>query len=262
MTTGWALVTGATSGLGLAFARRLAADGHDVVLVARDVERLEAVAHELRTVHRRDVELLPADLTDRAALQRVADRLGDPGRPVEVVVNNAGASLGHAFLAGPVEESERSLDLLVRAVLVLSHAAATAMRERGRGAIVNVSSVSGWAVMGPYSASKSWVTVFSEGLAGEVGPDGVRVLALAPGFVRTEFHQRAGMTMSMVPSWGWLDADRVVDECLRDLRAGRLVSVPSRRWTVLATLLRVLPRATVRAGTGRFQRARATDVPG
>ncbi|GMA87309.1 hypothetical protein GCM10025868_25590 [Angustibacter aerolatus] len=150
----------------------------------------------------------------------------------------------------------------MRAVLVLSHAAATAMRERGRGAIVNVSSVSGWAVMGPYSASKSWVTVFSEGLAGEVGPDGVRVLALAPGFVRTEFHQRAGMTMSMVPSWGWLDADRVVDECLRDLRAGRLVSVPSRRWTVLATLLRVLPRATVRAGTGRFQRARATDVPG
>jgi short-subunit dehydrogenase len=251
-----ALVTGATSGLGLSFARRLAADGNDLVLVARDVGRLERVAGELRTAYGRRVEVLPADLADRQQLQRVADRVGDRSRPVDLLVNNAGFGLGHGFTDGPVADEERMLDVLVRAVLVLSHAAAAPMRDRGRGAIVNVSSVSGFVVMGSYSAAKAWVTTFSEGLANEIGRHGVQVTALCPGFVRTEFHQRAQMRMGQVPRFGWLDADDVVDACLADVRRGRVVSVPSARFKAVVALSRLAPRGVVRRVTGGFSRSR------
>jgi short-subunit dehydrogenase len=252
-----ALVTGATAGIGLAFVRRLAADGNDLVLVARDVERLESVAAELRSAYGRTVEVLPADLADRAQLQRVADRLADRQRPVDLLVNNAGFSLNRGFTTGAVEDEERLLDVLVRAVLVLSHAAGGAMRERGRGTIVNVSSVSGFVVMGTYSAAKAWVTTFSEGLATELGRHGVQVTALCPGFVRTEFHERAELKMSHVPAAGWLDADELVDSCLADVRRGRVVSIPSKRYKVLVTLVRHAPRSLVRKGAGGFQRSRA-----
>src|SRR3954452_24814244 len=126
-----ALVTGATAGLGLSFARRLAADGHDLVIVARTADRLDEVGDELRTAYGRQVEVLAADLVDRADLQRVADRLGDTSRPVGLLVNNAGFGLGHGFLRGDVAAQERLLDIHCRAVLVLSHAAAEAMAAQG-----------------------------------------------------------------------------------------------------------------------------------
>jgi uncharacterized protein len=257
MTAPTALVTGASSGLGLAFARRLAADGNDLVIVARDVARLDSVAQELRTSYGRQVEVLPADLADREQLQRVADRVADRERPVDLLVNNAGFGLGHGFLNGPLADQERQLDVLVRAVLVLSYAAAGPMRERGYGAIVNVSSVSGFVVMGSYSAAKAWVTTFSEGLANELGPHGVQVTALCPGFVRTEFHQRADMRMSHVPRFGWLNAEDVVDAALADVRRGRVVSIPSARFKAAVALTRVLPRGVVRRVTGGFARSRA-----
>jgi uncharacterized protein len=257
MTAATALVTGASSGLGLAFARRLAADGNDLVIVARDVARLDSVAQELRTSYGRQVEVLPADLADREQLQRVADRVADRERPVDLLVNNAGFGLGHGFLNGPLADQERQLDVLVRAVLVLSYAAAGPMRERGYGAIVNVSSVSGFVVMGSYSAAKAWVTTFSEGLANELGPHGVQVTALCPGFVRTEFHQRADMRMSHVPRFGWLNAEDVVDAALADVRRGRVVSIPSARFKAAVALTRVLPRGVVRRVTGGFARSRA-----
>lgn len=241
-----ALVTGATSGIGLSFTRRLAADGHDLVLVARDTGRLDTVADELRSAYGRRVEVLAADLADRAQVQQVADRLADRARPVEMLVNNAGFGLDHTFLGGQVADEERMLDVLCRAVLVLAHAAAPAMSERGSGAIVNVSSVSGFVAMGTYSAAKAWVTAFSEGLASELAPSGVTVTALCPGFVRTQFHQRAGLNMSRLPGPAWLDSDDLVDACLRDVRQGRVVSVPSATYKVLVALSRHAPRPLVR----------------
>jgi short-subunit dehydrogenase len=260
-----ALVTGATSGLGLAFARRLAADGNDLVLVARDVDRLDRVAGELRTAYGRRVEVLPADLADREQLQRVADRVAGGASPVDLLVNNAGFGLGHAFVDGPVAAEERLLDVLVRAVLVLSHAAAGPMRERGHGAIVNVSSVSGFVVMGSYSAAKAWVTTFTEGLSNELRPHGVQVTALCPGFVHTEFHDRARQRMTQMPEVAWLDADDVVDACLADVRRRRVVSVPSLRYKSVVALARLAPRPLVRRVTGALSRSRtrqsAVGVP-
>ncbi|MGN6610197.1 MAG: SDR family NAD(P)-dependent oxidoreductase [Angustibacter sp.] len=254
MTT--ALVTGATAGIGLAFVRRLAADGHDLVLVARDQQRLDDVATELRTAYGREVETLSADLTDRADLQRVADRLADASRPVDVLVNNAGIGLGRGFLSTDVADEERLLDIHCRAVLVLTHAAARAMRERRRGTIINVSSVAGFAAMGTYSAVKAWATTFSEAVATQLAPHGVQVTAVCPGFVHTEFHGRGGMDMSALPEWGWLDADDLVAEALADVARGKVVSVPSRRFGALVVLLRHLPRAVVRKGSGAVQRRR------
>jgi short-subunit dehydrogenase len=251
-----ALVTGATAGIGLTFASRLAADGHDLVLVARDEARLAEVADELRSAHGREVEVLRADLADRAQLQTVADRLADPARPVDVLVNNAGFGLNRGFLTGDVADEERMLDVLCRAVLVLSHAAGLSMRERRRGTIINVSSVSGFVVMGTYSAAKAWVTTFTEGLWRELHPYGVRVTALCPGFTHTEFHQRASMNMSNLPAIGWLDAADLVDDCLADVARGRVVSVPSKRYKTVTFAVRHLPRAWVRRGSGMVSMSR------
>ena len=246
MTT--ALVTGATAGIGKEFAIQLAARGHDLVLVARDVERLEELAAELRGQRGVQVEILPADLSDAAATRRVADRLADENAPVEILVNNAGFGMKKSFLVNDLEAEEGMLDVLVRAVLVLSHAAGRAMKARGHGQIINVSSVAGWLASGTYSAAKSWVTVFSEGLAGELAGSGVTVTALCPGFVRTEFHARAKIRDNAFPDAMWLDAPTLVRDCLADVEAGKVISVPSVTYKALSTLLKVVPRRFVRSG--------------
>ncbi|HEX5512050.1 MAG TPA: SDR family NAD(P)-dependent oxidoreductase, partial [Actinomycetales bacterium] len=165
---GTALVTGGSVGIGRAFAQRLAKDGYDLVLVARSKDRLEEVASELRSRYGVEVEVLAADLGQRPDMQRVADRLAEAQRPVDVLVNNAGFGLRKSFLGSDVEDQEQMLEVLCRAVLVLSHAAGRAMSDRGKGSIINVSSVAGFAAMGTYSAAKAWVTTFSEVLAGEL----------------------------------------------------------------------------------------------
>jgi short-subunit dehydrogenase len=253
-----ALVTGASAGIGLAFTRRLAADGHDLVLVARGAERLETVAAELRTVYGREVEVLVADLSERADVQRVADRLADGARPVDLLVNNAGFGLNRSFVASEVAEQELLLDVLCRAVLVLTHAATRAMVARGSGSVVNVSSVAGFVAMSTYSAAKARVTTFSEAVNAEVASQGVRVMALCPGFVRTEFHDRADLDMSALPAAGWLDADELVDEALADLARGRPVSVPSKRFKALVALSRHAPRRTVVRASAAMQRRRSS----
>lgn len=258
MTT--ALVTGATAGLGLSFARHLAADGHDLVLVARGAERLASVADELRTAYGREVETISADLVERDQVQRVADRLADRERPVDLLVNNAGFGLGRGFLGTDVADQERLLDVHCRAVLVLTRAAVEPMAERGRGAVVNVSSVAGFAAMGTYSAAKAWTTAFSESVALELADRGVRVMALCPGFVRTEFHERGGINMSALPDVGWLDADDVVSEGLADLARGRVVSVPSKRFKAVVALSRHAPRSVVRKASASIHRRRTRGV--
>ena len=249
-----ALVTGASAGIGREFARELAVRGHDLVVVARDAARLEELATELTASHGAHVEVLVADLSDRAALGRVAERLSDEVRPVDVLVNNAGYGLKGSFLRNDVADEERMFDVLTRAVLVLSHAAAQTMAARGSGSIVNVSSVAGWLASGTYSAAKSWVTVFTEGLSSELAGTGVTATALCPGFTRTEFQQRAGIG-TPGPGFLWLDAQRLVRDCLDDVGRGRVVSVPGAQYKAIAALLRVAPRPLLRrrlrASTGR-----------
>jgi short-subunit dehydrogenase len=253
---GCALVTGASSGLGRAFAVELAARGHDVVLVARDESRLQELAEQLRRRHGVHAETLPADLSDRQQLERVADRLRDEARPVDLLVNNAGFGINHDFATGDIAVEERALDVMVRATMVLSHAAAQPMRLRGHGAILNVSSVASFVVMGTYSAIKAWTTVFSEALSVELTGTGVTVTALCPGFVRTEFHDRARMSMGELPERLWLNAHRVAQDALADVAAARVVSVPSVQYSLLAAAVRLIPRSLVRRLSRRASTAR------
>lgn len=241
-----ALVTGGTSGIGAAFARALAHRGFDLVLVARDAERLESEAAHYRSLGRR-VEVLVADLAHRADVQRVAERLEDPAHPVEVLVNNAGFSVRARLTDPDVSEHDRAFEVMVRAVLVLAGAAARRMRQRGHGSIVNVSSTAGFITMGAYSAIKAWVTAYTEGLANELHGTGVRVMALAPGWVHTEFHERAGVGVSGIPEALWIDADALVADALRDLVRGRVVSIPTLRYKSLMFLVRHGPRSGIRA---------------
>lgn len=256
-----ALVTGATAGIGNAFARRLAADGLDLVLVARDAARLGEVAEQLRTAHGVRVQAIAADLTDREQLERVADRLRDEAEPVDVLVNNAGFGPKQRIHEGDVAVEERVVALMVTAVLVLTHAALPGMVRRGRGSVVTVSSVAGFMPGGTYSAAKAWATTFTASVAAQTAGTGVRALALCPGFVRTEFHQRAGLSMSSLPGWAWLDADALVADCLRDLAKGKVVSVPSLRYKAAVAALRHLPLPLAqRIGRTRSSRRAANRI--
>ncbi|WP_298458580.1 SDR family oxidoreductase [uncultured Cellulomonas sp.] len=244
---GTALITGATAGLGLEFAWQLATARHDLVLVARDTERLERVAGHLHAAAGVHVEVLAADLSDRADVDRVADRLRSTERPVGLLVNNAGFAVRQRFVDGDLDREERAFDVMVRAVMVLSHAAAGPMTARGRGAILNVASVAALTASGTYSAHKAWVRSFTEGLAVELAGTGVTATVLCPGFVHTEFHERAELDMGAVPEAAWLRADDVVATALADVRRGAVISTPSVRYRLVSALLRTLPRSAVRA---------------
>lgn len=251
MTT--ALITGATAGIGRSFAEELARTGHDLVLVARDAARLESVAADLATSYGVACEVLVADLSDRAQLQTVADRLAAEGdRAVDLLVNNAGFGLKTTFLQSDVADEERQLEVLCRAVLVLSHAAGNAMLARGQGRIINVSSVASFVTMGSYSACKAWVTTFSQSLANDLAGSGVSVTALCPGYTRTEFHQRMGASMRSIPGPLWLDADALVRSALADADAGRVISTPGALYKATELVTGVLPRGAVRWVSGRL----------
>jgi short-subunit dehydrogenase len=257
-----ALVTGATAGIGAAFARRLAVEFHDLVLVARDAQRLESFAAELRDAHGVEVEILPADLATDEGCGAVEVRLADADRPVDLLVNNAGIGLRGTFLRNSVEDEDRLLRINVRAVMRLTHAALPMMVVRGRGDVVNVSSVAGFGPTAPgssYSASKAWVTNFSESMHVAVRAKGVRVIALCPGFVRTEFHARAGIPTSSISERLWLDADSVARAALADLRRGRAVSTPSLQYKVLGGLVRHVPRPLFRRLIGTAARRAGRD---
>ncbi|WP_066900057.1 SDR family NAD(P)-dependent oxidoreductase [Mycolicibacterium houstonense] len=243
-----ALITGPTSGLGAGFAHRYARDGYDLVLVARDVQRLEQLAAELRDEAGAAVEVLPADLSSAPDRAKVADRLR---AGVQVLVNNAGFGTSGEFWTAELAQLQAQLDVNVTAVMELTHAALPSMIEAGRGTVINVASVAGL-VPGrgsTYSASKAWVVSFSEGLANGLGGTGVGVHALCPGFVHTEFHARAGIDMAGTPSFLWLQVEDVIRDCLVDVAAGKVVIVPGLQYKALTTGSRLVPRNLVRAMT-------------
>ena len=237
------LVTGATAGIGLEFARQLAARGDDLVLVARDTARLEEVAADLRASYGVATEVLPADLTDPDQLGAVEARLADATRPVDLLVNNAGFGLKGSFLDNDVDAEQRQQDVLVRAVLRLSHAALGGMVERGRGGVINVSSVAAFLPRGTYSAAKAWVNSFSAWAHNEYTGRGVTVMSLCPGFVKTEFHQRLGVDRdATAPRILWLEPDRLVRDALADFDKGRPMSIPSKRYKAIVTATKLVPR--------------------
>lgn len=255
MTRPIALITGPTSGLGGGYARRFARDGHDLVLVARDVERLERLAGELRATHGIDVELLPADLADPSGRERVADRLA---AGVQVLVNNAGLGTSGEFWTADPAVLQRQLDINVTAVMHLTRAALPPMLDAHKGTVINIASVAGLLPGrgSTYSASKAWVVFFSEGLANGLAGTGVSMHAVCPGFVHTEFHQRAGIDMASMPGFMWLNVGDVVDESLADVAKGKVVSIPGMQYKALAGAGRMIPRGVIRQFTNRIGRAR------
>ena len=240
-----ALVTGATAGIGLEFARQLATRGDDLVLVARDTARLEGVAADLRREHDIEVETMTADLVRADQLATVEARLLDAGRPVDLLVNNAGFGLKKRFLDNPVDDEEAMLDVLVVAVLRLSHAALRSMTERGHGGIINVSSVAAFLPRGSYAAAKAWVNSFSEWAHHEYKPRGVTVMALCPGFTKTEFHQR--MDVRRGTGFMWLEPEFLVRRALEDFDKGRAYSIPGAQYRTITALTRLIPNRALQA---------------
>ncbi|MGQ4617481.1 SDR family NAD(P)-dependent oxidoreductase [Nocardia sp. R7R-8] len=236
-----ALITGPTSGIGRGYATRLASLGYDLVLVARDEQRLTALAAEVRRRFGTRSELIPADLARAENRERVAARLAEG---VEFLINNAGFVHSGEFWTLPPEQVQAQLDVNVTSVVRLTRAALPPMIAAANGRVVNVAGVAGL-IPGrgsTYSASKAYVVSFTEGLAGGLAGTGVRVQALCPGFVRTEFHQRAGIEMSSLPKALWLSVEQVVAGSLRDLEKGRVLSVPGMQYKTFTTVAGMIPR--------------------
>ncbi|WP_152347095.1 SDR family NAD(P)-dependent oxidoreductase [Brevibacterium sp. CFH 10365] len=248
-----ALITGASSGLGSGYARTLAAEGYDLVLVARREARLEELAEQLRATQHILAEVAVADLSTRGGIDAVVEIIA--AQPIDVLINNAGYGLRGTLLGTSAAELNDQDRVLTAAVRELSLAAARGMHARGRGGIVNVSSLAAVTTMGQYAASKASTLVFTEALAGELRNGPVTVTAVLPGFIRTEFHSRLGMERPG-PGLIWLDVDQVVRESLRDARAGKVVSVPGWGYRLAALVAPVVPRPLMRWGSRGFSFAR------
>jgi hypothetical protein len=244
-------VTGASSGIGAAYARRLAARGYDLVLVARRVARLEELAGELTRRYDVQAEPWPADLTQDADLEALEDRMAHEEQ-LEFLLNNAGFGGSGRFYESPVEIQDAMHRLHVIATLRLSHAALRKMVPRGKGAVVNVASVAAF-VCRPgntsYYSTKAWINCFTEGLYLELKQDRspVRVQALCPGYTVTEFHDVIGFDRKQVPAGWWTSVEQVVDASLEGLQRGKLFVVPGWRYKLIVALLRLIPRPLLHA---------------
>lgn len=243
-----ALVTGATAGIGAQFARHLAGEGYDLVLVARDRERLDRAAETCRAEFGVAVEVLQADLATDDGIAAVERRVD---HDVDLIVNNAGFGQRGGLLASEISDEVAMLRLHCEAVLRITRAALPHMLERGSGGIINVASVAAFFSRGTYSASKAWVVTFSDSVRQQVSGRGVHVMALCPGWVRTEFHERSGMDTTQIPAFLWLEPDRLVSAALRDLRGSVPVSVPGIAYKVLIGLSQILPRRVTTALSAR-----------
>jgi uncharacterized protein len=244
-----AVVTGASAGIGKEFCERLAARGYDLIVVAREGNRLEALSQDLEQRHGIEVEVFPADLTIDTDVSLVAERLTRSPR-LALLVNNAGFGTRGTLADASPALQEAMLRLHTVAPMRLAQAALPVLVKNGRGAIVNVSSVASFLYSAGnvnYCATKAYLTTFSEGLAAELAGTGVQVQALCPGFTRSEFHQRMEADVTQLPRWMWLSATLVVETSLRSLeRGGRVVCIPGLRYKLMVFLLRHLPRRLIR----------------
>lgn len=255
-----ALVTGASAGIGATFARRLARDGYELILVARRRDRLEQLAQEIG-----GAEVLVADLTSDVDMKRVADRIAAETR-LELLVNNAGFGVLGRFFEMSVESQDQMHRLHVLATLRLTHAALRGMVARNKGAVINVSSVAGFA-QSPgsvsYGATKTWMNAFTEGVAMELRSIGsaVRVQSLCPGFTLSEFHDVAHVDRKTIPARLWMKAEDVVDASLDGLARGKIFVVPGNIYKVLVWVVSWLPRSLYRAGASRYADASKRNLP-
>ena len=240
----WALVTGATAGIGESFTRLLASKGYNIALVARDEVRLHERAAGLREKYGIQTFVLPADLATKSGVKSVEKYI--QSYEIEVLINNAGFGINKAFTASDLGDEQDLLNVLVRAPMRLMHVILPGMKERKSGTIINVSSVAGFIAGGTYSAAKSYLTVLSESLNTELKGTGVIVSALCPGFTRTEFHQRGRMKMKGLPSFMWLNADKLVAQSWKDAQAHQPVSVPGWQYKLLVAIISIAPRSFVR----------------
>lgn len=247
---GTALITGASSGLGREIAWELAAEGNDLVLVARNAERLEEIAERMRQIANIKVEVLPADLSTQDGALAVAERVSSASRPIGLLVNNAGFGLGQDFVGGSLDRELEGLDAMVRAVLITCHAAALTMKERGYGGILNVASMTALTAQGTYSAHKAWVRTFTEGLAASLEGTGVNVTAVCPGLIRSEFHERSHVDSSQWPAFAFSKPSTIARIAVDAVRHGRVLVTPTLRYRVAAGVLRLAPRSLVRAFAG------------
>ena len=247
-----ALITGASSGLGAEYARQLAARGADRVLVSPEEDALIELADALTSTSGIAVEVLAADLLDERQLAGVVDRLTDPDRPVDLLLNSAGFGLHLTFERNDIGDEVRHLRLLVQVPMRLTHAALPPMLARGSGRIVHIASVAGFVPFSTYGACKRWLIDFSRWANGRYARRGVTVTAVCPGFTRTRFHERMGLARAdmPLPAWLWLDARHVVSASLRDIARGRSISVPTLRYRMAVALSHMLPSGIVGRITG------------
>ena len=240
----WALVTGATSGIGESFTRLLAAKDFNLVLVARDEARLHERAAGLKEKFGAESVVIVADLATEAGCAKVEDYIR--ANEIEVLINNAGFGINKAFTMSDLAKEEEVLKVLVRTPMRLMHVALPAMKERNSGVVINVSSVASFIAGGAYSASKAYLTVLSESLSTELSATNIKVSALCPGFTRTEFHQRARMKMAGLPNFMWLNSDVLVAKSWKDAIADKPVSIPGWQYKTLVGAISLLPRSIVR----------------
>jgi short-subunit dehydrogenase len=245
-----ALVTGASSGIGAVYAGRLASRGYDLMIVARRKDRLENLAAELSAKHGITAQPLAVDLASDAERTRVEESIRREPR-LEFLVNNAGFGSLHRFWKEDLEGQDRMHRLHVLATMRLTHAALPGMIARGKGRVVNVSSVSGFLqyIGGvSYSSTKAWMNSFTEGLYLELrgcGAD-VRVQALCPGYTYTEFHDVLNLDRSFVGRSWWMSAESVVDASLRGLERDTWLVVPGLRYKLVVFALKHIPRSALR----------------
>ena len=241
----WALVTGATSGIGESFTRLLASNKYNIVLVARDLPRLQERAQALEAKYGVKTHVIQADLATDEGCLKVEKYILE--NQIDVLINNAGFGTSKAFTMSTLEIEQQLLDVLVRTPMRLMHVALPPMKQRNQGIIINVSSVAGYIAGGSYSASKSYLTVLTESLHTELAATDVKVSALCPGFTRTEFHQRGKMSMKGLPNFLWLNSDRLVEQSWKDAMEGKPVSVPGWQYKLLVFVVQTLvPRSLVR----------------
>ena len=240
----WALVTGATVGIGESFTRLLASNGYNIALVARDEVRLHERAGELREKYGIQTFVLPADLATKSGVKSVEKYI--QSYEIEVLINNAGFAINKVFTASDLGDEQDLLNVLVRTPMRLMHVILPGMKGRKSGTIINVSSVAGFIAGGTYSAAKSYLTVLSESINADLKGSGVKVSALCPGFTRTEFHKRARMKMKGLPSFLWLNADKLVAKAWKDAQANKPVSIPGWQYKLLIAIISITPRGLIR----------------